>query len=139
MSDKFYTITLPTISQKERGDLIVMQALQNISFAIKRIYLIKNVSDKDIIRGQHAHRKTEQALFCIQGRCDFLADDGQSQESICLDKAEQGVYIGTYLWHSMLNFSKDCILLVLASEYYDKNDYIQDYQNFLKEIKSALI
>ncbi len=132
-----YYITVPNICQSSRGNLIYMEAMRHVPFAVKRVYLIKDMDGDSIVRGQHAHKKTEQLFFCIHGTCTFLADDGTRQEEIFLAKENVGIYIGIHLWHSMQNFSRDCILLVLASEYYDEADYIRNYKSFLQVVNAS--
>jgi len=87
-------------------------------------------------RGYHAHRDLQQVAICISGSCKFLLDDGRERvENVILDSPNKGLFIDKMIWREMYDFSDDCILLVLASEYYDESDYIRDYEEFLKLIK----
>jgi len=122
-------IELPLIGN-ENGDLSFCESGKSIPFEIKRVFYISNVR-KDDKRGFHAHHKTKQVLFCIQGSALIKFDDGKNKDEILLDKQNIGVLIDSKVWHSMENFSEDLIMLVLASEYYDESDYIRNYQDFL--------
>ena len=124
-------IELPVIRDKRDGCLSVVENLRNIPLEIKRVYYIYNLDDRNAIRGMHAHKKLEQVLFCINGSCQMELDDGTNRENIILDKPNVGVYIGIELWHTIKQFSKHCILLVLASDFYDESDYIRDYSQFM--------
>ena len=128
-------IELPVMRDKRDGCLSVAENLRNIPFDIKRVYYIYNLDDRNAIRGVHAHRKLEQVLFCINGSCQMELDDGANRQNIVLDKPNVGVYIGIELWHIMKSFSKHCILLVLASDFFDESDYIRDYSQFLRDEK----
>lgn len=114
-------------------DLCFMQTPQHIKFPIKRVYYILNRKSK-LPRGHHAHKKTKQVLFCIQGSIEIVLDDGKKRKSIILDTPEKGVVINNKIWHEMKRFKKNTILLVLASKVYDPSDYIRDYQQFLTYI-----
>lgn len=78
-----------------------------------------------------------QAAVCVKGQCDILMDDGHSKQTVTLDSPAKGLLIGAMQWHEMHNFSDDCVLLVLASDFYDEADYIRDYSIFLKEVDNA--
>jgi oxalate decarboxylase/phosphoglucose isomerase-like protein (cupin superfamily) len=118
------------------GWLGIMEQDKQIPFPIKRVYYIYNlVNNEGVSRGKHAHKNLEQALFCINGACDIMVDDGEKQERIRLDKAHTGLYLGRRLWHEMRNFQNNCIILVLASDFFKADDYIRDYQKFLKYVE----
>ena len=116
-----------------RGDLYVAEYLKDIPFDIKRIYFIKSVNDEP--RGFHAHRQLNQAAICIQGSCEMILDDGSTKEKIKMDAPNKMVMVDKMVWHEMHDFSKDCILLVMASDVYNENDYIRNYQEFKEEVK----
>jgi dTDP-4-dehydrorhamnose 3,5-epimerase-like enzyme len=127
-------ITLPRIDDGIDGSISVAENFSHIPFAVKRVYYIYNLINQKAIRGKHAHKKLEQALFCISGSCEIGLDDGTNRQDITLDTPNTGVYLGVELWHTMKNFSNNCILLVLASDVYKKEDYIRDYDEFKKYI-----
>lgn len=121
----------------ERGSLIALENNKNIPFEIKRVYYIFNTK-KEVARGFHAHKKLEQIAVCVSGKCRIVLDDGINHEDAWLDSPDKGLYIGDMVWREMHDFSSDCVLLVFASEYYDENDYIHDYDNFLLQAKNLL-
>jgi dTDP-4-dehydrorhamnose 3,5-epimerase-like enzyme len=115
----------------ERGNLISLEENKNIPFEIKRVYYIFG-TQKEVSRGFHAHKELKQLAVCIQGDCTILMDDGSVKESIVLDSPSKGLIIDVQQWHEMHDFSEDCILMVLASDYYDEDDYIRDYDEFMR-------
>lgn len=124
------------IIEDKRGKLAVFENGNNCPFEVKRTYCIFDVNGNEE-RGFHAHKKLEQICVCLKGSCDFVLDDGKEQKTFLLDSPQKGLYIGKKYWHFMKNFSKDCVLLVLASEHYDESDYIRNYEEFLTHIKNA--
>lgn len=119
----------------ERGSLVALEAKRNVPFDIKRVYYIFG-TQKGIARGFHAHKNLKQVAVCIAGKCRMVMEDGRNKESIWLDSPTQGILITTE-WHEMHDFSEDCVLLVLASEHYDENDYIRHYEDFVKIARDA--
>ena len=117
------------------GNLIVGASKKEIPFVIKRFYYITNLTNPRAIRGMHAHKKTRQCIFCVSGKFTLDLDDGHRKQSLTLKDAHHGILLGNMLWHSMRNFSKNCLLLVISSDYYKKQDYIRDYDQFLKLAK----
>ena len=108
-----------------RGNLTVIEKV--IPFDIKRIFYIYGVDDST--RGGHRHKKTIQAAICIRGHCNIYNNNNETEETFILDQPNKCLIIEPQDWHTMSNFSKDAILMVLASEYFDQNDYIfQPYQ-----------
>lgn len=119
----------------ERGHLVVVEGGIDIPFEIKRAFYIYG-SDNDIVRGQHANRKTEFVLINVAGKSKVKVKDGEGNEAIyCLNRPHTGIYLPTMVWKDMYDFSEDSVLLVLASEHYDANEYIRNYDDFVKEIK----
>jgi len=116
------------------GNLIALEKGEEFPFDIKRVYYIWG-TDKNAIRGKHAHRKLEQVVICTSGSCDFILDDGKERTTIHLDNPTQGLHIKGNIWREFTNFSPDCVVIVLASEHYDEDDYIRDHQEFLDVIK----
>lgn len=127
----FKTIAIPKIT--DDCFLFFAEYPSHIPFKIERIYYITNAK-KNLPRGFHAHHKTEQILFCIQGSIKLVFDDGKKRQTKILKKPEVGVLIHKKIWHEMHSFTKDTVLLVLASKKYDPKDYIRDYQQFLKAV-----
>jgi dTDP-4-dehydrorhamnose 3,5-epimerase-like enzyme len=117
------------VHSDERGCLVAIESLKDIPFEIKRVYYIYNLKE-DQPRGFHAHRSLKQVVVCLRGSCRFLLDNGKEKLEVTLDSPGKGLLIKEMIWHEMYDFSEDCILLVLASDYYDERDYIRDYEEF---------
>ena len=115
----------------ERGYLVIVEGMQDIPFEIKRIFYIYG-SDSTVIRGQHANKKTEFILINVSGQSKVRVRDGRGREEIfLLDRPHTGIYLPKLVWKDMYDFSKDSILLCLASEHYDPEEYIRDYDVFV--------
>jgi dTDP-4-dehydrorhamnose 3,5-epimerase-like enzyme len=114
-------ISLSTFKDK-RGSLTVIQ--DNLPFAVKRIFYIYGVDDS--VRGKHRHHKTSQAAVCISGSCIISSDNGNKKETFIMDSPDKCLLIYPEDFHWMHNFTKDAILLVLASENFDPKDYIHE-------------
>lgn len=119
----------------ERGQLVALEAGEDIPFQIKRVYYIYDTLP-GVVRGKHAHRNLEQILVCVHGSCKVALDDGCERREILLDQPTLGLYIRNDTWREMYDFSQGAVLLVLASEHYDEADYIRDYQQFLDMVHS---
>lgn len=115
----------------DRGHLVVAEGNKDIPFDIKRIFYIYGTKE-NVIRGQHANKKSKFVLINLAGNCKIKVDDGINEEIIVLDKAHQGIYLEEMVWKDMYDFSLDSILLVLSSEYYDGSEYVRDYEEFRK-------
>lgn len=121
----------------ERGHLVIVEGNSDIPFEIKRVFYIYG-SDKDVIRGQHANKKTEFVLVNVAGTSKVKVKDGEGNEAIfCLNRPHTGIYLPTMVWKEMYDFSEDSVLLVLASEHYDAKEYIRDYDEFVKAIREG--
>lgn len=119
----------------ERGNLVVVEGSgQDIPFDIKRVFYMYG-SDPDIIRGQHANRKTKFVLINVSGISKVKVDNGEETKIIELNKPRMGLFIDTMVWKDMYDFSEDSVLLVLASEHYDGEEYIRDYDTFINEVR----
>ena len=118
----------------DRGNLIALEENKNIPFDIKRVYYIFD-NKEGVRRGFHAHKNLEQVLVCVNGSCEILLDDGKEKSIIKLENRNEGLFIEKLVWREMFNFSADCVLMVLASDYYDEKDYIRDYNDFKNYLK----
>lgn len=123
-------IDLPSLGD-DRGSLISIEANRNIPFKIERVYYIFQTKH-GVSRGFHAHRDLQQLVVCVAGSCRMSLNDGKSVESVQLDSPFKGLLISNNMWREIHDFSQDCVLLVLASHHYDENDYIRDYDEFLR-------
>ncbi|WP_026527621.1 sugar 3,4-ketoisomerase [Butyrivibrio sp. VCD2006] len=117
----------------ERGKLVVVEGDQSIPFKIERVFYIYD-SDSEVVRGQHANRESEFVLINVAGKSKVRITDGSEELIINLDKPMMGVYIPKMIWKDMYDFSKDSVLLVLASTHYDSSEYIRNYDEYLKLI-----
>ena len=111
------------------GWLIALEMGKNIPFDMRRAYYIYGTR-AGVTRGKHAHHKLRQLMVCMAGSCCVLLDDGRTREEVRLEHNEHGLYIDPMVWHEMHAFSKDCVLLVLADDFYKLDDYIRDYAVF---------
>ncbi len=118
----------------DRGSLIALEENHNVPFDVKRVYYIFGTKE-NVRRGFHAHKNLRQLAICMSGSCTFLLDDGKRQEHIKLTSPTEGLLIEGLLWREMYDFSSDCVLMVLADNYYDESDYIRDYDVFLEAVK----
>ena len=117
----------------DRGMLVALEEYKDIPFEIKRVYYMYDTK-KDVHRGFHAHKSLEQILICIHGSCKVLLDNGTEKKIVSLEKPYEGLYIANNMWRGMYDFSEDAVLMVLASEYYKEEDYIRDYNEFLRMV-----
>lgn len=118
----------------ERGQLVALEEGKDIPFQIKRVYYMYD-TQKGVRRGFHAHKSLEQILICIHGTCKVLLDNGEEKKIVSLEKPYEGLYIANNMWREMYDFSEDAVLMVLASDYYNEDDYIRDYDRFLESLK----
>lgn len=134
MSTHLYkTIQIPTII--DEASLTFAEAKRHIPFQIKRFYLIYN-ADTNNIRGKHAHRRLKQVIFCIRGSIRMVLDNGSRREEVLLDNPHTGLLLENMVWREMHGFTKDTILFVVASEYFEERDYIREYDEFIAIAKS---
>ena len=117
----------------ERGKLVVIEGGADIPFDIKRVFYIYG-SDSTVIRGQHANRKSEFVLINVAGKSKVRITDGKENMVIELDKPMMGIYLPSMIWKDMYDFSSDSVLLCLASTHYDSEEYIRNYDEFLKTV-----
>ena len=129
-------IKLQSFNDFPDGNLIIAESQKNIPFKIKRVYFINNLFNKKALRGLHAHKKLEQVIICVNGYFDLTLDDGENRQKIKIkNEGCYGVKIGPKVWRVINNFSKDCVILVLASEHFKPDDYIRNYEEFLNYVK----
>ena len=117
----------------ERGNLVVVEGSMDIPFDIQRVFYIYG-SDNEVVRGQHANRKSEFVLINVSGTSKVRVDNGFEEEIIELNRPRMGLYLPTMLWKDMYDFSEDSVLLVLTNTHYDGSEYIRDYEEYLREV-----
>ena len=113
-----------------RGNLSVGEFEKNLPFTPKRYFLVFDVPSYKV-RGEHAHKECHQFLLCVHGTCSVVVDDGERRQEILLDRPNKGIHIPPMIWGIQYKYSRDAVLLVFASEYYEPEDYIRDYDQFL--------
>ena len=118
-----------------RGDLIAREVGAGLPFAPKRCFMVMDVRSREV-RGEHAHRECEQLLVCTKGSMACVVDDGVHLQEVLLDTSEVGLYVPPMVWSTQYKYTEDAILVVFASDPYDPDDYIRDYDAFLAEVRS---
>jgi len=118
-----------------RGSLTFGQHELHLPFVPRRYFVIFEVPGKEV-RGEHAHRTLHQFLVCLTGSVRVMVDDGQDRDEVVLDRPDLGLYVPPMVWAAQFHYSKDAVLLVLASELYDPQDYIRSYEEFLQVVRA---
>ncbi len=115
----------------ERGHLVAIEGDKDIPFDIKRVFYIYG-SDSSVVRGRHANYNSEFVLINVSGTSKVKVDDGRDTKIFDLDRPHIGIYLPKLVWKDMYDFSEDSLLLCLASEHYDPDEYIRDYDNYIE-------
>ena len=116
----------------DRGSLIALENGHNLPFDVKRVYYMYGTKS-GVSRGFHAHKKLKQLLIAVSGSVEIHCEMHGPKTVYLLDAPDKGLLVEGMVWHTMENFSPDCILLVLADDYYDEGDYVRDYVAFKQE------
>ena len=117
-----------------RGKINVLESF----FPIMRIYSISGVKP-DLVRGRHGHRTLKQIFISQSGQFTIKLNDGYSELKFQLNSPKSALYVPEGYWRELVDFSEDCICLVLASDYYDKNDYIFEFNEFVEWKKKQIL
>lgn len=117
--------------QDSRGSLSFAQYDETLPFLPKRYFIVFDVGEGQT-RGGHAHSTVHQLLICVKGSCLVLLDDGKTRDEVRLDRPELALYIPPKIWATQKEFSRDGVLMVLASDVYDPDEYIKDYSEFVR-------
>lgn len=115
----------------ERGNLSFVQNFDQIPFEIKRTYWLYDVPG-GITRGGHAEKDNEELVIAMSGSFDIMVDDGKEQKTFTLNRSYYGLYIPKGLWREIKEFSTNALALEFGSIPYNENDYIRDYEDFIK-------
>jgi hypothetical protein len=129
-------IKIKKIGNKEDGYLSFFESNKDIPFEIKRIYYTYDVP-LNTKRGMHAHKELNQILWCPYGVIEIILDNGEIKKSFLLDSPEKGLLVGNGIWRDMYWKKEGSVLCVAASDYYTEEDYIRDYDEFLKLVKEG--
>lgn len=116
------------------GALSFVESKRDIPFSIKRIYYIYDTAE-NMHRGFHSHKKNWQLLFCPYGSVEIVITDGEESKTILLDEPSKALVLQPGIWREMIWRIDQSVLCVAASEYYDSDEYIRDYDEFLKYVK----
>ena len=118
----------------ERGHLVIVEGMKDVPFDIKRIFYIYG-SDRNVVRGKHANRRSEFVLINVAGTSKVRVRDGRGNEAVySLNRPRTGIYLPRMVWKEMYDFSEDSVLLCISSEHYDPEEYIRDYDVFVEEL-----
>lgn len=119
-----------------RGALCVAEAGEHVPFVPQRVFFVSEVPGREV-RGEHAHRRCQQFLVCLKGSLSVIVDDGRERAEVQLDTPSSGLYLPPMVWSVQYRFSSDAALAVLASDPYDSEDYVRDYEEFLRLVGAA--
>ena len=123
-------IELPKIMDP-RGNLTFVESENHIPFDIKRVYWIYDVPGGEV-RGGHAYNELYEVIVALSGSFDIVLDDGKNKKKFSLNRSYYGLYVPKKIWRSLENFSTNSLSFIFASKKYDKNDYVRNYEEFLK-------
>jgi UDP-2-acetamido-3-amino-2,3-dideoxy-glucuronate N-acetyltransferase len=128
-------IPLPRFADM-RGNLMAAEFARDLPFVPKRCFVVFDVPNQEV-RGEHAHKQCHQLLVCVAGSVAVMVDDGRSRAEFILERPDAGVHVPPMVWARQYRYSPGAVLLVLASEPYDAQDYIRSYEEFLRLRESA--
>lgn len=128
--NKTKLINLPKF-EDPRGNLSFAEELNQIPFKIERVYWIYDVPGGQI-RGGHAFKEQQELIVALSGSFDVIINDGQKEDKFSLNRSYYGLYVPNGMWRQMQNFSTNSLALVVSSTPYDPEDYIYDFDEFLK-------
>lgn len=130
---KHHLINFPKIIDP-RGNLTVAEQKEHVPFDIQRVYWTYDVPSGES-RGGHAHRECEEVIIAVSGSFDVTLDFGDHRQTYHLNHPYQGLYVGTGIWRTLDDFSSGAVCLVLASQLFEEEDYIREYDEYLEYIK----
>lgn len=134
--NKCQIVDLPRINDP-RGNLTFVEAGRHILFDIRRVYYLYDVPGGSE-RGGHAHKNLHQLIIAMSGSFDIHLDDGFEKKTIHMNRSYYGLYVCPMIWREIDNFSSGAVCMVLASDYYDEQDYYRDYGTFIDNTKKAI-
>ncbi len=129
-----YIVNLKKITDP-RGNLTFIEGTRDVPFEIKRVYYLYDVPGGSI-RGGHAHKHLQQLIVAMSGSFDVTVDDGKTKSKFHLNRSYYGLYVPNLVWREIDNFSSGSVCLVLASEFYDEDDYYRDYDSFKSHLNA---
>lgn len=115
-----------------RGSLVAVEGGKDIPFAIRRMFYLTGL-DPASVRGKHGHKRQHQVAVCLAGACTVVLDNGvDAPVSVRLDRYGRGLFLDTWVWHELRDFTPDCVLLVMAEDVYDPADLFTDHAEFVR-------
>lgn len=127
---------LPRINDP-RGNLTFIESNRHIPFDIRRVYYLYDVPGGSE-RGGHAHKALRQLIIAMSGSFDIHLDDGREKKTIHMNRSYNGLYVCPMIWREIDNFSSGAVCMVLASEYYDEQDYYRNHDIFIIDVQKGL-
>lgn len=134
--DKCQIFDLPRINDP-RGNLTFVESNRHIPFSIQRVYYLYDVPGGSE-RGGHAHKALHQLIIAVSGSFDIHLNDGGAKKTISMNRSYSGLYVCPMIWREIDNFSSGAVCMVLASDYYDEQDYYRNYSDFINDAKKAI-
>jgi len=125
---------LPLVTDMQ-GSLSVAEFNQHLPFTPKRYFVVFDVPSAEV-RGEHAHKELHEFLVCVKGACSVVVEDGAARDEILLNRPNYGLHLPPMIWTTQYKFTRDAVLLVLASENYDADDYIRSYEDYVIAVES---
>lgn len=125
----------------DKGNTVVLEieGKKDIPFEIKRIFYIFGKGNVGLVRGKHANRKSEFVLFNVSGQSKVKIVDEKNRETVYeLKRPQEAIYLPRMVWKEMYDFTEDSVLMVLTNEYYDPEEYIRNFTEFVDEIEAEM-
>ncbi|MCS1408623.1 MAG: TDP-4-oxo-6-deoxy-alpha-D-glucose-3,4-oxoisomerase [Verrucomicrobia subdivision 3 bacterium] len=133
--DSCKLIDLPRITD-HRGNITFIESERHLPFSVRRVFYLYDVPG-DAARGEHAHKECHQLLIAVSGSFDVIIDDGANKKRVHLARSYYGLYLPPMVWLETDNFSSGSVCLVLASEYYNEDDYYREYSTYQLAVTAA--
>lgn len=127
--ERSYFLSLPKVAD-HRGNLSYIESGNHIPFEIRRVYFLYDVPFGSV-RGGHAHRLLQQIILPISGSFEVFLDDGKKQQAVTVKNPSEGLYVGPGVWRELRSFTSGATALVVASDFYNADEYIRNYEEFL--------
>lgn len=135
MDPRIRIIDFPIVHEP-RGNLSFIEGERQIPFSIQRVYYLYDVPG-GAVRGGHAHKDLQQVIIALSGSFDVVLDDGTERRKVSLNRSYHGLYLPNMVWRELENFSSGAVCLVLASAYFQEDDYIRDIREFRRAVGSG--
>jgi len=116
----------------ERGRINFLEAGMDLPFQPQRLFWLHHIAPGQW-RGRHGHRDSRLVLIALHGGCRVHLDDGRVKETVTIDDPARGLFVGTWVWHELTDFTAEAAILVVASTLYDEAEYLREYEIFRRE------